>query len=146
MARLALLGWSNERIADTLGCTPQNVSDVRNSPVFRDKMTFLMAASDEEFVDLKTDLLKDANRSIELLKEIRDGNLSDDMRERRRAAESLLDRAGISRVTKVENDTRIINIDSEMIDRIKQRAAEMRAIRAEFTETKEDTSLVSSSR
>ena len=136
MARLLLLGYGNKEVADFLGCTPQNVSDVRNSPVFQEKMAALRDEADGAAVSIGTKLEKGAAKSLHLLEGIRDGELTQDIKLRAQVAQDLLDRAGHGKIQKVEGRHAIAHLDAEALERIKSLAHSRREepVEAEFVE------------
>jgi predicted transcriptional regulator len=52
VARLISLGYKNTEIAEKLGCTPQSVSMIRNSPVVGEQVGILQGVRDKETVDI----------------------------------------------------------------------------------------------
>jgi AraC-like DNA-binding protein len=69
MARLILLGKNNQEVAEHLGCTPTSVSQVRNSPVVKEKLTLMKAARDVGCVDLAKEIASIAPIALERVKE-----------------------------------------------------------------------------
>jgi len=135
MARLLLLGYTNKEVAEVLGCTPQNVSDVRNSPVFQEKMAVLRDAADDEAVDVIGQMKKDAGKSLRILEQMRDGELTQDAKLRAQVAQDLLDRAGYGKIQKVEGRHAVAYLDAEALERIKNLAHGRReAVEAEVVE------------
>jgi len=136
MKRLILQGYGNREIAARMGCTPQNVSDCRNSPIMQDAVGFLREEVDEGAVNVVKELELDAPKSLRLLQEIRD-NEENNVRLRFAAAKDLLDRAGHGKINRVEGKVahaHILQTDDE-IEALKERgrAAKEEAINAEFT-------------
>ena len=127
MARLVMLGFSNGEIAAALNCTPQNVSDCRNSPIFQSKLAFLSGNRDEAAIDVAKSLRDEAPASLKLLVSARDSE-DVDLKLRTVLARDLLDRAGYSKVTRVEG--RIAHghfvQDADHLASIKARAREAR--------------------
>jgi hypothetical protein len=124
MIRLMMLGLGNKEIATQLGVTPQNVSDVRNSPLVQEKLAFLQTKADVRTLDVMDDLARDAGNNIALLKEVRDGKLTQDVRVRVQVAQDLLDRGGYGKVQKVLRAD--ASLDKDDLDRIKAMAARAR--------------------
>ena len=56
IARRILLGETNVAIAESLGCTSQQISNVRNSPVVKDKLTVMSAARDAGTIELAREI------------------------------------------------------------------------------------------
>lgn len=122
MARLLLLGLNNIEVAEALNCSPQNVSDVRNSPVFQEKMLALRGQADHKVVNIAAVLAGDSPKSVSLLQGIRDGELTEDIRLRAQVAQDLLDRAGHSKIVRSDSHVSVTHLDAEAIDRIKSLA------------------------
>lgn len=138
MARLLLLGYGNQEVAELLGCSPQNVSDVRNSPIFLEKLEALRERADEAAISIGARLEKGAHRSLALLEQIRDGEATNDIKLRAQVAQDLLDRAGHGKIQKVEGRHAIAHLDAEALERIKRLAHERsRAREAEAAEPAE---------
>lgn len=56
IARRILLGQKNVDIARDLGCTPATVSNVRNSPVVKDKLAIMSAVRDAGTIELAKEI------------------------------------------------------------------------------------------
>lgn len=56
IARMILLGMKNVDIAKELGCSAQLVSNVRNSPVVKEKLALMVAVRDSEAIDLSREI------------------------------------------------------------------------------------------
>ena len=69
MARLILLGKNNKEVAEMLQCTAASVSQVRNSPVVKEKLTLMKAARDVGCVDLAKEIASIAPIALERVKE-----------------------------------------------------------------------------
>lgn len=123
MARLVILGLSNVEVAKELGCTPQNVSDCRNSPIFQDKLALLRGVADESTVDVMKSLKEDAPKSLALLQKVRDDDAVD-IALRTVVARDMLDRAGHGKITRVEGRHLHGHVveSADHLDEIKQRA------------------------
>jgi len=137
---MLLLGFGNNEIARELGVTPQNVSDIRNSPLAQDQLAVLKAARDSATVDVARALVADAPKSLSLLTDIRDGKASDDIKLRATVAQDLLDRGGFGKVTKIAARVSHGIFTPEVLERIKKRASSDRAsnaTEADFEEIEE---------
>ena len=64
IARLLVLGLNNAEIAERMGCTPQTVSNVRNSPVVQDKLAILHAVRDVATGDLASEIAEMAPMAL----------------------------------------------------------------------------------
>ncbi len=69
IARRILLGQTNVDIAKDLGCTPQTVSNVRNSPVVKDKLAIMGAARDVGTIDLAREIADLAPLALQKVRE-----------------------------------------------------------------------------
>ncbi len=135
MKRHILLGYGNKEIAEMMNCSPQNVSDCRNSPIMQGEVAYLREDADEKAVDVVQELALDAPKSLRLLQEVRD-NEENNVRLRFQAARDLLDRAGHGKINRVEGKVAHAHIlqTEEQIQEIKDRAREAKdAVPAEFT-------------
>jgi DNA-binding CsgD family transcriptional regulator len=56
IARMILLGMSNKDIAEVMSCSAQLVSNVRNSPVVKEKLALMVAVRDKEAIDLSREI------------------------------------------------------------------------------------------
>jgi len=104
IARRIVLGQKNTVIAQALGCTPQLVSMVRNSPVVKEHTEIMQGAADADCVDVARRISEMAPKALDVLEEIlddRDQNAS--LALKLKAAESILDRSGNSKIIKSQN-------------------------------------------
>lgn len=122
MIRLMILGWGNQEIASALGVTPQNVSDVRNSPLVKDRLAVLGAARDAATVDIAREIKEEAGASLNLLRDIRDGRVEAGIALRASVARDLLDRAGHSAIRKVQGEIVSTHLTRDDLEALKQRA------------------------
>lgn len=122
MIRLMVLGWGNQEIASALGVTPQNVSDVRNSGIVRDRIAVLEAARDAATIDIAREIQEEAGASLNLLRDIRAGRIEASIGLRASIAKDLLDRAGYSPVKKIQGEIINAHLTREDLEEIKKRA------------------------
>lgn len=94
--RLILLGQDNISIARELGVTPQNVSDVRNSPIVRERLEILQEERDASAVDISKRISRLAPKALDVMDEILRGEAACTAGDRLRAAVDVLDRGGYS--------------------------------------------------
>ena len=134
MLRLIALGHSNNDIAEVCRCTPQTVSNVRNSPICQQHLQVLQTARDSTTVDVARAILEDAPKSLLLLQEIRDGEHGAAVSTRAQVAQDLLSRAGFPRVQKVEGSISHGIVTEEILERVKARRAISEAAAGEITE------------
>jgi hypothetical protein len=125
--RRILLGQKNTVIAEALACSPQTVSNVRNSDVIQDQLAIMRGARDAATVDIARDIQEFAPKALELLKDVVNGDKAGanaSISLRAKEANNFLDRAGHSAVKKhdVRGMTALLTIDD--IERIKKRALE----------------------
>lgn len=69
IARRLLLGQKGADIARDLGCSPQTISNVRNSPVVKDKLAIMSAARDAGSIDLAREIQDLAPLALQRVKE-----------------------------------------------------------------------------
>jgi DNA-binding transcriptional MerR regulator len=133
--RMVALGMSNKEIADTVGCTPQTVSNVRNSPMAQGVLDQHREKLDEEVVTMAERINRFAPTALALLEDIIDGRRDAPMGLQAKTAENYLARAGYGPVHKAVNLSQ--HLTREDIERIKERAAaaqnESAAMEAEYS-------------
>ena len=124
-----LLGESNVAIAQSLGCSEQQISNVRNSPVVKDKLAIMRAARDAGTIDLSKEIqdlapiallrIREALESGKTLgKELSGSSIL-------REANGVLDRE-IGKPTQTINTRNIHgHFTAEDLERIKARAREL---------------------
>lgn len=123
--RRILLGQKNTIIAETLGCTPQTVSNVRNSDVIQDQLAIMRGARDAYSVDIAREIQEFAPQALDLLRKVIKGEgpgAAAAIHTRAKEANNWLDRAGHSAVRK--HDIRGVHavLTSEDLKEIKERA------------------------
>lgn len=69
ICRHVLLGKKNVEIASLLGCTPQTVSNVRNSPIVKHRLQELRVARDIAAINFAAEVQARAGRAFEILDE-----------------------------------------------------------------------------
>lgn len=69
IARLLILGHNNQEIAKMVNCSSQQVSNVKNSPVVKDKCAILRAVRDTESIDLRKEIAALAPLAVQRMKE-----------------------------------------------------------------------------
>lgn len=70
IARMLLIGWKNVDIAKKLDVSAVMVSEVRNSPVVRDKLALMCKARDADAIDVAKEIKDFAPVALNLLKDI----------------------------------------------------------------------------
>ena len=126
IARLILLGHSNKEVADRLDVTPQQVSNVRNSPIVKDKLSIMRAARDAGCIDLSKEIMELAPIALDRIKEVLQGgtvlgkeaSAKDILKE----SNNLLDRQMGKAVQRVDARSVTAHLTMEDIERIKERA------------------------
>ena len=101
--RRVLLGQKNVDIAEAIHCTPQTVSNVRNSPVIQDELALMKGARDAYTIDIARDIQEFAPKALQMLKQVIEGTgeaQNASMSLRAKSAESWLDRAGHGAIRK----------------------------------------------
>lgn len=127
IARYLLLGEKNVVIAKRLGCSPQTVSNVRNSPVVQDQLAIMQGARDADTVDLAREIQEVAPDAMALLSDIiRGENAGKNASLSLRAKESnnMLARAGHGVPQRVQSESVNVHLTSQDIKDIKRRAME----------------------
>jgi len=99
IARLIILGYKNEEIAERLGISPVTVSYTRNSRVVQDKLSVMTGARDADTVDLSREIKLKAPKALAILEKIIDGEAGTigelaSPALRAKTAENWIDRAG----------------------------------------------------
>lgn len=100
IVRQVFLGRKNTEIAKSLGCTPQQVSNVRNSKVVQDQLKQMQKQANTEVVSIKTQIGSLAEEAVKVLKEVMMSE-STPPATRVNAAKDLLDRGGHAAVQQV---------------------------------------------
>ena len=119
------LGKTNVEISEMLNITPQTVSNVRNSPIGKDKVEILTAQMDAETVDIGRRIREFAPKALEYLERIiegREAGISAALRAK--VASAHLGRAGYGEITKVHSLNATVTASD--IEMIKQRALKAR--------------------
>ena len=102
IARQLVLGGTNVGIASVVGCTPQTVSNVRNSPIGQAELERLHGARDDETVNIAKRIEEFAPVALELLENIMTGKQPGaSVALRAKVATGHLGRAGYGEVHKV---------------------------------------------
>ena len=122
ISRRIFLGQKNVVIAEALGCTAQFVCMVRNSPVVKEHTEMMQGAADANCLDVAQRIQEMAPKALNVLEEILDtkNNPSISPALRFRAAESILDRSGNSKIIKSQNLN--MNMGKDDLEAIKERA------------------------
>jgi len=71
--RRIALGQSNTEIAEDLGITPQTVSNTRNSPMGRAKLSEFEQEMDAETIDLNNRIMRFCPKAMDLLEDVVEG-------------------------------------------------------------------------
>lgn len=67
---LIFLGYTRKEIAKTLNCTPQQVSNVKNSPIVKDQLLLMQVAAEGGCVDIQKEISKLQPHALKTLKEV----------------------------------------------------------------------------
>lgn len=125
MIRFMSFGWGNIAIAKALDVSPQNVSDVRNSSIVKDKLAVMRREQDLSTVNIIDDLAEEAPHSLGLLKSIRAGEEDGStLSMRKSAATDLMKMAGYGPITRVQGQFLHSVITANDLDEIKSLAAD----------------------
>ena len=122
--RLTVLGLKDVDIAERTGTTPQNVRDLRKSPLISERVAVLQTARNSSTGDVQALLEEEAPLALDVLREVRD-NEEHPIHTRIGVAKDLLDRAGYSRIQKSARVTRDAGEGelSDLVSRVKKRVA-----------------------
>ena len=132
ITRQIVLGRTNGAIAADIGCTPQTVSNVRNSPLAKSEIARLSEQRDEVTMNIARRIEEFAPVALELIENIVRGRMPDaSIGLRAKLAAGQLARAGYGEVHKVQ--ALHATLSRSDIEEIKQRAlAAEAAIDVEF--------------
>jgi len=126
IARFILLGMNNVDVAERIGCTPQQVSNVRNSPVVQDKLSIMKAARDSDCIDLSKEIMALAPVALKRVKEaITTGKVMDkevSASQILKESNGILDREMGKAIQRVDSRHLHATLTPDDIERIKKRA------------------------
>lgn len=122
MLRQVTLGRTNVEIAESIGCTPQTVSNVRNSPLAREVLDQRMQQLDEQTYDMTERLKEFAPVAMRLLEEVIEGRHGASIALRARYADKHLGRVGYGEIKKIASMHE--HLTREDIEAIKLRAVQ----------------------
>lgn len=127
IAQQVSLGKTNVEIGSDLGITPQTVSNVRNSPIGKEKVEVLTAAMDAETIDIGRRIREFAPKALEYLERIIEGREPGASTAlRAKIASQHMARAGYGEITKVHSLN--ATVSKEDIENIKARALQARNV------------------
>lgn len=125
IARRLMLGQKNVEIAKALGCTPQTVSNVKNSPVVQEHITIMRGARDADTVDLSKEIMEIAPVALELLKDIIKGEgdgANAGIGLRAKESNNMMARVGHGVPHKIQAESTNLFLTTEDIKEIRRRA------------------------
>lgn len=123
ICRLVLLGMKNVDIARRLGCTPQTVSNVRNSPIVKHRIQELMKMRDVAAVNFAEEVRARVKRAFEILDEaLFDETGEVPLQMRLKEANNVLDRMERIEGVGQRNVHLHAHLTAEDIERLKERA------------------------
>lgn len=121
IARQLVLGGTNVTIANAVGCTPQTVSNVRNSPLGQAELQRLHSGRDEETVNIAHRIEEFVPQALSVLEDIITGKMPGaGVALRAKVSSAHLARAGYGEVQKIHSMH--AHVTSDDIVRIKERA------------------------
>ena len=126
IARRLVLGQKNTEIAKALEITPQTVSNVKCSPIVQEQMALLGGTRDAEVIDLKREIEEIVPEAVFLLKDIIRGEgqgQNASLTLRAKESNNMLARVGHGVPQKIQSENIQIQLTSQDISDIKQRAA-----------------------
>lgn len=129
IARLILLGIKNVEIAQRLNISEQQVSNVKNSPVVKEKLDLMQTARDVGSINLAKEIADLAPIALGRIKEVletgqvmgREASASQILKE----ANNVLDRDQGKAIQRVDSRHLNATLSMEDIERIKQKAADL---------------------
>lgn len=137
--RQVALGRNNQEISKVVGLSPNTVSNIRNSPLAREKIEMFTAVLDAQTVDIAKRIHDFAPTALDYLEKIISGEIEVSESLRARYASLHLGRAGYGEVKKIS--TLNATLSREDIENIKLRslkaASDAGVIEAEFFEQRE---------
>jgi len=123
ITRRLLCGQKVKRIAEQLSCTPQTVSNVKNSKIVKDKLALMHGAKDANSVDLAKQIEELAPKALENLRQvIEDENEEIPIKMKADESNKLLDRAGYGATQKHESRYLHAHLTSDDVAMLKERA------------------------
>jgi len=143
--RYVLLGLRNKEIAHIMGCSAQNICDIRNSEMFKREVHIIECCKDYAAIDVSQMLEEGQAKNLTTLIDIRDGDDSP-LSLKAKIAMDLLDRSPkTSKVRRIEGTLLTGELGPEEIEDIKnkvQRAKKLAAsngdiVDAQFEEVKD---------
>jgi len=118
--RRIFLGQKNVVIAQELGCTPQTVSNVRNSDIVRQQLAEMNKAADDNVVNIHKEIAAKTPEALKVLEELMQHSENDAIRAK--CAIDILDRGGYAAPKQVQLKGAVVHLNGDDINDIKQRA------------------------
>jgi hypothetical protein len=126
MIRMHVAGMTPKGIAEILGCTPQNVSDVINSPLAKPYIMALRERADEATATAQAVIAENGHTIASKLTTVAiDGTLDGEpvqLRERLMVMRDMLDRGPAPKVSNIKGLIGHFPVDDDMLRRIRERA------------------------
>jgi hypothetical protein len=126
--RRVTLGQKSSHIAESMGLTPAQVSNVRNSPIIQERLAVMQGARDAYTIDIARDIREFAPKALDLLKEILQGEGTSGQLAspalKVSVAKDLLDRAGYAPIKSIDVRSVHAHLTKEDIEEMKKRAFE----------------------
>ena len=127
--RLIVMGLQNKEIAEYCNCSPQLVSNIRNSQAAQGRIQELRDNLDNQVLSIQEKIKEGAEKAIDLvLKAMNEGEIDDvpvSVSQRISIAQNLLDRAGHGATQKGQVQHLHAHLTSTDIEGIKKRALEV---------------------
>jgi len=118
--RLLIAGLKHKDIAKRLNCTPQNVCDVYNSPLFQEQLRATSIKADDRAIDIARRIEEIAPKAIKVIEETID-DVNGDRKLRVSASQDVLDRAGYGKTQKFRMEGAIAHLTKDDLIDIKNR-------------------------
>lgn len=119
MIRLKAAGLTNIEIAEILKVTPQNVSDVLNSPLVQDRLSELQGDLDNNLIEAHKNLERLAINATEHCRKILQDEVESSQTLKTKVALEVLDRIGLGKTHKVESKSLSYSLTRKDIEEIK---------------------------
>lgn len=130
IARLILLGYTNNQIADEIGMDRPAVCKLRNSPVIQKHLATMEARADDEAIDIRTEITNYLPKCLETIQGvIEDPEASDRLRVD--ASFKMLGLGGYVPPKNINMKSVSAHLSGEDIAKIRQRAMEVGIVEEE---------------
>ncbi len=124
--RRLTLGQKNVEIADAMGLSSAQISNIRNSPIIQERLAIMKGARDAYTLDIARDIREFAPTALEILKSLCQGQSQDQLPVspalKAKIATDLLDRAGYAPTRQINVQSVHAHLTRDDIAELKRRA------------------------